>query len=51
MRPIVLRYAYPSELDLMAKLAGLKLRERWSGWDRGEFGPSNDKHVSVYERI
>jgi SAM-dependent methyltransferase len=50
MRPIRLRYAYPPELDLMAKLAGLKLRERWSGWDRGEFGPQSGQHVSVYER-
>jgi SAM-dependent methyltransferase len=50
MRPIRLRYAYPSELDLMAKLAGLKLRERWSGWDHGEFGPQSGQHVSVYER-
>jgi SAM-dependent methyltransferase len=50
MRPIRLRYAYPPELDLMAKLAGLRLRERWGGWDRSEFGPRSSQHVSVYER-
>ena len=50
MRPIRLRYAYPPELDLMAKLAGLRLRERWGGWDRAEFGPRSNQHVSVYER-
>jgi SAM-dependent methyltransferase len=50
MWPIRLRYAYPPELDLMAKLAGLRLRERWGGWDRSEFGPRSTQHVSVYER-
>jgi SAM-dependent methyltransferase len=50
LRPIRLRYAYPPELDLMARLAGLRLRERWGGWRREEFGPRSTSHVSVYER-
>jgi SAM-dependent methyltransferase len=48
--PVEVRYAWPSELDLMARLAGLRLRARWGDWRRGEFGASSDKHVSVYER-
>ena len=50
LRPIRLRYAYPPELDLMARLAGLRLRERWGGWRREKYGPSSTSHVSVYER-
>jgi SAM-dependent methyltransferase len=48
--PIPSRYAWPSELDLMARLAGLTLRERWAGWDRSPFTASSAKHVSVYAR-
>jgi SAM-dependent methyltransferase len=48
--PIKLRYAWPSELDLMASLAGLRLRERWGGWRREPFTARSEKHVSVYER-
>jgi SAM-dependent methyltransferase len=48
--PVTLRYAYPSELDLMARLAGLWLRERWGGWDRRAFDSSSQQHVSVWER-
>jgi SAM-dependent methyltransferase len=48
--PVEVRYAWPSELDLMARLAGLRLRERWSGWSREAFGASSGAHVSVYER-
>ena len=48
--PIKLRYAWPSELDLMARLAGLRLRERWGGWRREPFTARSEKHVSVYER-
>ena len=48
--PVRLRYAWPSELDLMARLAGLRLRERWGGWDREPFTDSSPRHVSVYER-
>jgi SAM-dependent methyltransferase len=48
--PVRLRYAYPSELDLMARLAGLRLRERWEDWTRTPFTPSSEGHVSVYGR-
>jgi SAM-dependent methyltransferase len=48
--PVEVRYAWPSELDLMARLAGLRLRARWSDWRRGEFNAKSEKHVSIYER-
>jgi SAM-dependent methyltransferase len=48
--PVQIRYAWPSELDLMAQLAGLQLRERWAGWDRAEFNAASTGHVSIYER-
>jgi SAM-dependent methyltransferase len=48
--PVRLRYCYPPELDLMARLAGLRLRERWGGWDREPFTAASARHVSVYER-
>ena len=48
--PVPLRYAWPSELDLMARLAGLELRERWGGWDRSPFTALSSGHVSVYGR-
>ena len=48
--PLPMRYAWPSELDLMARLAGLELRQRWGGWDRSPFTASSSKHVSVYGR-
>jgi SAM-dependent methyltransferase len=44
------RYAWPAELDLMAQLAGLRLRERWSGWKREPFTSESTKHVSVWEK-
>lgn len=44
------RYTWPSELDLMAQLAGMRLRERWSGWQREPFTNVSDKHVSVWEK-
>lgn len=44
------RYAWPSELDLMARLAGMTLRERWSGWKREPFTSDSTKHVSVWEK-
>lgn len=43
-----LRYSWPAELDLMARLAGLELRERWGGWGREPFTASSPRHVSVY---
>jgi SAM-dependent methyltransferase len=48
--PVRLRYAWPSELDLMARLAGLRLRERSSGWRGQAFTSDSLNHVSVYER-
>jgi SAM-dependent methyltransferase len=47
--PVRIRYAWPSELDLMARLAGLRLRERWGGWRREPFEAGSAKHISVYE--
>jgi SAM-dependent methyltransferase len=44
------RYVWPSELDLMAELAGVRLRERWSGWQREPFTSESRKHVSVWEK-
>jgi SAM-dependent methyltransferase len=48
--PVQIRYAWPSELDLMGQLAGLRLRERWSDWRREPFTSGSQKHISVYER-
>jgi SAM-dependent methyltransferase len=48
MYPVEIRYVWPSELDLMARLAGLRLRERWGGW-HGEPYTGEGRHVSVYE--
>lgn len=48
--PVQVRYAWPTELDLMARLAGLRLRERWRGWQRETFSAASTTHVSVYER-
>ena len=44
------RYVWPSELDLMARLAGMTLRERWSGWTREPFKSDSRSHVSVWEK-
>ena len=44
------RYVWPSELDLMARLAGMRLRERWAGWRRELFAADSRSHVSVWER-
>lgn len=46
--PVRLRYAWPSELDLMAQTAGLSLHQRWGSWSRGEFGKDSRNHISVY---
>lgn len=48
--PVEVRYAWPAELDLMARLAGLRPRSRWGDWRRAPFDAKSDKHVSVYER-
>ena len=44
------RYAWPAELDLMAELAGMRLRDRWSGFEREPFTSESRKHVSVWEK-
>lgn len=46
--PVKLRYAWPTELDLMAQLAGLQLRHRWNSWKRTPFSEDSNKHISVY---
>jgi len=48
LNPIVTRYAWPSELDLMARIAGLRLKERWAGWSREPFTSTSSNCVSVY---
>ena len=44
------RYVWPAELDLMARIAGMRLRERWAGWKREPFTAGSTKHVSVWEK-
>jgi len=50
VNPIVQRYAWPAEMDLMARLAGLRLAERWEDWERRAFTARSTSHVSVYRR-
>jgi hypothetical protein len=45
------RYVWPSELDLMAELAGMMLRERWAGWKKEPFTSESRRHVSVWEKL
>ncbi len=47
--PLERRYAWPSEMDLMAQLAGMRLRERWSDWTGSPFTSASLSHVSIYE--
>jgi SAM-dependent methyltransferase len=49
--PVQVRYAWPAELDLMARLAGMRLRERWGGFRREPFTAASASHVSIYERV
>lgn len=49
--PIEIRYAWPSELDLMGRLAGMRLCERWGDWRREPFTAASGSHISVYERV
>ena len=51
MTPHFMRYAWPSELDLMAQLAGLERRERWAWWDRSPFTANSKSHVTVYAQV
>lgn len=48
--PIVTRYVWPSEMDLMARIAGLRLHSRWAGWNHESFDSRSVRHVSVYGR-
>jgi hypothetical protein len=50
LQSIPFRYAWPAELDLMAELAGMRLRERWARWEREPFTSGSTEHVSVWER-
>jgi SAM-dependent methyltransferase len=50
LSPIRLRLAYPPEFDLMARIAGLRLRDRWGGWSGEPYTAGSWRHVSVYER-
>ena len=47
---IPFRYVWPAELDLMAQLAGLRLRERWGGWTGEAFTSDSPKHVSIWDK-
>ncbi len=49
-RSIPFRYVWPAELDLMARIADMRLRERWSGWRREPFTSESAQHVSVWEK-
>jgi len=49
--PVRFRYAWHPEMDLMARLAGLRLRYRWGKWNRVPFTSASEKHISVYERM
>jgi hypothetical protein len=48
--PVHIRYAWPSELDLMARLAGLELTDRWSNWNREPFTSTSSNHISIWQR-
>ena len=48
--PLVMRYAWPQEIDLMAELAGLELEQRWGGWAREPFTADSHMHVSLYKK-
>jgi SAM-dependent methyltransferase len=48
--PTEMRYAWPAELDLMARVAGLRLEHRWAGWSREPFTALSPSHVSVYQK-
>ena len=50
LHSVPFRYVWPAELDLMARLAGMRLRDRWAGWRREPFTSESTKHVSVWEK-
>jgi SAM-dependent methyltransferase len=45
------RYTWPAELDLMARLAGMRLENRWSDWDRSPYTSESRKHISVWQKV
>ena len=47
---LLFRYAWPAELDLMARIAGMTLEHRWAGWDRSAFTGDSESHISVWRR-
>jgi SAM-dependent methyltransferase len=47
--PVKLRYVWPAEFDLMARLAGMRLKHRWRSWEKAAFSSDSGKHISVYE--
>ena len=47
--PVKIRYVWPSEMDLMAQLSQLRLKERWSDWGKSQFTDESRRHISVYE--
>jgi hypothetical protein len=49
--PVQLRYAWPAELDLMARLAGMQLSQRWGHWDQRPFTQASEGHISVYSLV
>jgi hypothetical protein len=50
-RSIPFRYVWPAEFDLMARLAGLRLRDRWEDWSKKPFDHESGSHVSVWEKV
>ena len=50
-RTMPFRYVWPAELDLMARLAGMRLRDRWAGWAREPFTGESRQHVSIWEKL
>ena len=50
-RRIPFRYAWPAEMDLMARIAGMRLSHRWADWDRSELTAESTKHVSVWQKV
>jgi hypothetical protein len=50
LRSIPFRYVWPAELDLMARIAGMSLADRWEDWDRRPFTHESTRHVSVWRK-
>ncbi|WP_043628441.1 class I SAM-dependent DNA methyltransferase [Nonomuraea candida] len=50
LRPGAVRYVWPSELDLMARIAGMRLHERWSSWDKAPFTTTSTRNITAYRK-